>query len=51
MTDGVCHWGRPTFWAVNRDRSCPGGTTLGDMCSGIVQTDHLFTSLTAGFTG
>ena len=48
---GTHHLGRLTFWAVNRDRSCPVGTAPGDMCSGIVQADHLFTTLTAGFTG
>ena len=45
------HLARLTFWAVNRDRSCPPGTSAGDTCSGIVQPDDLFTTLTAGFTG
>jgi chitinase len=45
------HLARLTFWAVNRDRSCPSGTAAGDTCSGIVQADGLFTTLTAGYTG
>ncbi|HEY5109669.1 MAG TPA: chitinase [Acidimicrobiales bacterium] len=45
------HLARLTFWAVNRDRSCPSGTPAGDTCSGIVQADGLFTTLTAGYTG
>ena len=47
----VDHLARLTFWAVNRDRSCPSGTGPGDTCSGIVQADDLFTTLAAGFTG
>ena len=45
------HLARLTFWAVNRDRSCPAGTAAGDTCSGIVQSPYQFTTLTAGFMG
>jgi chitinase len=45
------HLARLTFWSVNRDRSCPSGTAPGDTCSGILQADYLFTTLTAGYTG
>jgi hypothetical protein len=39
---------RLAFWAVNRDRPCPGGGA-GAACSGIDQDDWEFTSITAGF--
>ena len=39
---------RFTFWAVNRDRGCPGGGVVSD-CSGIAQADWAFTKVTAGF--
>jgi hypothetical protein len=45
------HLARLTFWAVNRDRSCTGGSTISDSCSGIAQTPYAFTSLVAGYHG
>lgn len=45
------HLARLTFWAVNRDRSCPTGTAPGDTCSGIAQATDQFTILTAGYSG
>ncbi|MEV1285619.1 cellulose binding domain-containing protein [Micromonospora sp. NPDC049679] len=39
---------RFTFWAVNRDRPCPGGGVVSD-CSGIAQNTWEFTSITARF--
>ncbi|HZE41526.1 MAG TPA: chitinase [Stackebrandtia sp.] len=39
---------RLAFWAVNRDRPCPGGGTVSN-CSGIDQQDWDFTKITAGF--
>jgi chitinase len=39
---------RFTFWAVNRDRGCPGGGVVSN-CSGIAQTDWEFTRISAGF--
>jgi chitinase len=39
---------RFTFWAVNRDRGCPGGGVVSD-CSGIAQNDWDFTRVTAAF--
>jgi chitinase len=39
---------RFTFWAVNRDRGCPGGGVV-STCSGIAQTDWEFTRISAGF--
>ncbi|MFG1602715.1 chitinase [Actinoplanes sp. NPDC049265] len=39
---------RFTFWAVNRDRPCPGGGVVSD-CSGIDQSVWQFTSISAGF--
>ncbi|SDX95053.1 Fibronectin type III domain-containing protein [Micromonospora pattaloongensis] len=39
---------RFTFWAVNRDRPCPGGGVVSD-CSGIAQNQWEFTSITARF--
>ena len=39
---------RFTFWAVNRDRPCPGGGVVSN-CSGIAQNDWDFTRVTAGF--
>jgi chitinase len=39
---------RFTFWAVNRDRGCPGGGVVSN-CSGIAQNDWDFTRVTAGF--
>ena len=39
---------RFTFWAVNRDRGCPGGGVVSN-CSGIAQSDWEFTRITAAF--
>ncbi|MEH0417099.1 carbohydrate binding domain-containing protein [Streptomyces sp. B21-083] len=44
------HIARLAYWAVNRDRSCPGGGVVSN-CSGISQNTWQFTSITAGFTG
>jgi hypothetical protein len=44
------HIARLAFWAVNRDRPCPGGGVVSN-CSGISQSTWQFTSVTAGFTG
>ncbi|MGW1061978.1 cellulose binding domain-containing protein [Micromonospora rubida] len=40
---------RFTFWAVNRDRPCPGGGVVSN-CSGIAQNTWEFTSITAQFS-
>jgi hypothetical protein len=39
--------GRLAFWAVNRDRPCPGGGVVSN-CSGIDQQEWEFTRITAG---
>ncbi|MEU3169982.1 cellulose binding domain-containing protein [Streptosporangium sp. NPDC006930] len=39
---------RFAYWAVNRDRPCPGGGVTSN-CSGIAQGDWDFTRVTAGF--
>lgn len=39
---------RLAYWAVNRDRPCPGGGVVSH-CSGIAQSDWEFTRTTAGF--
>ncbi|MEV6867597.1 chitinase, partial [Streptosporangium subroseum] len=39
---------RLAYWAVNRDRSCPGGDASSE-CSGISQGTWEFTKITAGF--
>ncbi|WP_394824738.1 chitinase [Pendulispora albinea] len=39
---------RLAFWAVNRDRGCPGGGVVSH-CSGIDQANWAFTKVTAGF--
>ncbi|MFE1438827.1 carbohydrate binding domain-containing protein [Streptomyces sp. NPDC058739] len=44
------HIARLAYWAVNRDRPCPGGGVTSN-CSGISQSNWQFTSITAGFTG
>ncbi|WP_327319206.1 carbohydrate binding domain-containing protein [Streptomyces sp. NBC_01235] len=44
------HIARLAYWAVNRDRPCPGGGVVSN-CSGISQSAWQFTSITAGFTG
>jgi hypothetical protein len=43
------HLARFTFWAVNRDRGCPGGGVV-STCSGIAQSDWDFTRITASYT-
>jgi hypothetical protein len=43
------HLARFTFWAVNRDRGCPGGGVQ-STCSGIAQSDWDFTRITAAYT-
>jgi hypothetical protein len=45
------HLARFTFWAVNRDRSCGGGGSPGDSCSGIDQAPYAFTKIVAQFHG
>ncbi|MFI9272183.1 chitinase [Kitasatospora sp. NPDC052896] len=47
----VHHLARFTFWAVNRDRPCPAGTSAGDTCSGIDQSPYAFTRLIARYHG
>ncbi|MFC8847447.1 MULTISPECIES: cellulose binding domain-containing protein [unclassified Micromonospora] len=39
---------RFTFWAVNRDRPCPGGGVVAN-CSGIAQNTWEFTNITARY--
>ncbi|MEU6784357.1 carbohydrate-binding protein [Nonomuraea angiospora] len=39
---------RLAYWAVNRDRPCPGGGVVSN-CSGISQSNWEFTRTTAGF--
>ncbi|MEV4759624.1 cellulose binding domain-containing protein [Micromonospora sp. NPDC049559] len=39
---------RFTYWAVNRDRPCPGGGVVAN-CSGIAQNTWEFTSITAQY--
>ncbi|MER6175213.1 chitinase, partial [Streptosporangium sp. NPDC001681] len=39
---------RLAYWAVNRDRPCPGGNASSE-CSGIAQPNWEFTRVTAGF--
>lgn len=42
---------RVSFWAVNRDRSCAGGGSPGDSCSGIDQQEWEFSKILAGYGG
>ncbi|MFG7945620.1 chitinase [Streptomyces cacaoi] len=42
---------RVSFWAVNRDRSCEGGGSPGDSCSGIDQQEWEFSKILAGYGG
>ena len=42
---------RVSFWAVNRDRSCDGGGSPGDSCSGIDQKEWEFSKILAGYGG
>jgi hypothetical protein len=44
------HITRLAYWAVNRDRPCPGGGVVSN-CSGIAQNNWQFTAITAGLTG
>jgi len=43
------HLARLAYWAVNRDRPCPGGGVVPN-CSGIAQNNWQFTQITATFT-
>jgi len=43
------HLARLTFWSVNRDRPCTGGSA--DSCSGISQGNWDFTRVFAGYAG
>ena len=45
------HLARLTFWSVNRDRPCAGGSPVSDSCSGISQQPFAFTALDAQFHG
>ncbi|GAA1677430.1 hypothetical protein GCM10009745_21000 [Kribbella yunnanensis] len=45
------HLARFTFWAVNRDRPCSGGSDPGANCSGIAQNPYDFTKVVAQFRG
>jgi len=45
------HLGRVSFWAVNRDRPCEGGSPKTEECSGIAQTPLAFTTLLAAYHG
>lgn len=44
------HLARLAFWAVNRDRPCPGGGVVSN-CSGISRRNWQFTSITANYNG
>ncbi|WP_407916376.1 chitinase [Kitasatospora sp. NE20-6] len=43
------HLARFTFWAVNRDRSCPPGQAANESCSGVAQDDLAYTAVAAGY--
>lgn len=46
------HLARFTFWAVNRDRPCEGGSqNAGEDCSGIAQQPYAFTDVIARYHG
>ena len=45
------HLARLTFWSVNRDRACGGGTTTGDSCSGVGQQQYDYTRVNAQYLG
>jgi hypothetical protein len=45
------HLARLTFWSVNRDRACGGGTTTGDSCSGVAQQQYDYTRVNAQYLG
>ena len=44
------HLARLTFWSVNRDRACGGGTTA-DSCSGVAQQQYDYTRVNARYLG
>jgi hypothetical protein len=44
------HLARFTFWSVNRDRPCPGGSVAND-CSGTDTAAWSYTRVTAGYSG
>jgi len=43
------HLARASFWSVNRDRPCDGGSA--DSCSGVDQQPWEFSKILAGYTG
>jgi hypothetical protein len=43
--------GRVSFWSVNRDRPCEGGSPKTEECSGIAQSPFAFTDMLAAFHG
>jgi hypothetical protein len=45
------HLGRVSFWSVNRDRPCDGGSPKSEECSGVAQEPFAFTELLAAFHG
>jgi chitinase len=45
------HLGRVSFWSVNRDRPCEGGSPKTEECSGIAQGPLAFTGLLAAYHG
>jgi chitinase len=45
------HIARLTFWAINRDRQCPSGTSAGDSCSGVSQSAYAYTKVFVQYTG
>ncbi|MFD5703063.1 chitinase [Streptomyces lasiicapitis] len=45
------HIARFAFWSVNRDRSCAGGGSPGDSCSGVGQQPYEFTKIVAQYGG
>jgi chitinase len=44
------HIARLTFWSINRDRACGGGTDA-DSCSGVSQQPYAYTKILAQYTG
>ena len=42
---------RVSFWSVNRDRPCAGGTAKSEECSGVAQAPLAFTTLLAAYHG
>ena len=45
------HLARLTFWSVNRDRPCAGGSPVSDSCSGIAQSPLAFSTALSAFHG